>query len=64
MVGTKVEIVHALHEILLDAAAGGDDAVYHLVLDQVADDLAHAAGDHVGGVPQENGGAGCRAVGG
>ena len=51
---THVEVRLALDEVLLDAACSGYNAVHHLVLAEVADNLAHSAADHVRSVAQEN----------
>jgi hypothetical protein len=53
--GAQVGRGEALDQVLLHAAGGGDDAVHHLVLREVADRLAHPAGRHVRGVAQEDG---------
>lgn len=52
---SEVEAAHALHQVLLDSARSGHDAVDHPVLRQVSNDFPHSAGGHVGSVSQENG---------
>lgn len=50
------EVPHALHDILFDSPCRCHNAVYHLVLHQVANSLSDARGNHVRGVPQEDAG--------
>lgn len=47
-----MESAHAFHQILLDPSRSGDDAVDHLMLGEVTDDLPHSTRDHVGSVAE------------
>ena len=44
---SQMEGAQALHDIFLNASSGRNDAVDHLVLRQVADDVSHSTGGHV-----------------
>jgi hypothetical protein len=52
---SNIETAHALNKILLNASTGGDYSIDHLMLAQIFNDFAHARGNAVAGVAQENG---------